>query len=97
MQFEHGASPRIYAVVILTMALGLGANTVVFTVINTVFLHPLPVNDPSELVSVGTSSYPNLRDFRERNRVFTSLAGHTAPVPLTMLVGRRRNACLPSL
>jgi putative ABC transport system permease protein len=80
-------APGFVAVVIVTMALGIGANTVVFTVINTVFLHPLPVNNPSELVSVGTSSYPNLRDFRERNQVFTSLAGHTAPVPLTMLRG----------
>ena len=80
-------APGFVAVVILTMALGIGANTVVFTVINTVFLNPLPVGNPSELVSVGTSSYPNLKDFRERNQVFTSLAGHTAPVPLTMLRG----------
>jgi putative ABC transport system permease protein len=80
-------APGFVAVVILTMALGIGANTVVFTVINTVFLNPLPVGNPSELVSVGTSSYPNLKDFRERNQVFTLLAGHTAPVPLTMLRG----------
>jgi predicted permease len=93
--------PGFAAIVIATLAFGIGANTVVFTVINTVFLNPLPVVQPSDLVSVrttnrgGTSasdealpiSYPNLKDFRERNHVFTSLAGHTAPVSLTMLRG----------
>ncbi len=94
-------APGFTAIIILTLAFGIGANTVVFTVINTVFLNPLPVAHASELVNVRTTNrggtpesgealaiaYPNLKDLRERNQAFTSLAGHTAPVSLTMLRG----------
>jgi hypothetical protein len=67
-------------VIVLSLALGIGANTTIFTLLNTLFLNPLPVEKPSELVAVLTVasrnatqfgnllplSYPNLKDFRER-------------------------------
>ena len=80
-------------VVVLTLALGIGANTTVFTVINTLLLNPLPVQQPSELMAVAAGetksssksnvplplSYANLKDYRERNQVFSALAGYTSP------------------
>jgi predicted permease len=94
-----GKAPGLTAIVIVTLAFGIGANTTVFTVINTLFLNPLPVRDASELVVVRTVSgdassgealplsHPNLVDLQARNQVFTSLAGHTLPMPLTLLRG----------
>jgi predicted permease len=78
--------------VVVTLGLGIGANTTVFTVINTLILNPLPVDDPAALRAVaaidaaGSSqsstpmlmSYPNLRDYQARNGVFRSLAGYTS-------------------
>ncbi len=86
-------NPVFVLVVVLTLALGIGANTTVFTVINTLILNPLPVQNPSELVAVATGetkstsksnvalpiSYANLKDYRERNQVFRALAGYTSP------------------
>src|SRR5215472_8803367 len=74
---------------IVTLALGIGANTTVFTVVNTVLLHPLPARDPSRLVSVYTTdiksqkqsgnllptSYQNLKDFQNRSTAFSSAGG----------------------
>jgi hypothetical protein len=91
-------SPAFAAFIILTLALGIGANTTVFTVINTVLLNPLPVKTASELVAVDTLaanaasrsgrllpvSYLNLEDLRDNNQVFTNLAGYTPPMPLTL-------------
>src|SRR5712691_382722 len=84
-------APGFTLVVVLTLAFGIGANTTVFSVINTLFLNPLPVMRPSELVVVRTLdagarsntalpiSHANLKDIRERNQVFENLAGHSAP------------------
>jgi predicted permease len=94
-------TPAFTAVLVLTLAFGIGANATVFTVINTLFLNPLPVANQQELVIVRTATHgadaasgealpvsrPNLMDLRERNQVFQSLAAHTQPMPLTMLVG----------
>ena len=73
----------VTAVAVLSLALGVGANTTIFTLINAVLLQPLPVRDPGSLVAVNTvdsrnpgllpCSYPNFRDYRDQNQVFSAL------------------------
>lgn len=91
-------SPGFTIVAILSLALGIGANTAIFTIINAVFLHPLPVQEPSRLVEMFTrdnktvqtnanfqltpTSLPNYEDFRDQSTVFTGLAAATFPLPL---------------
>lgn len=75
--------PVYTAIAVLALALGAGANTAIFSVVNGVLLRPLPYKDPDKLVRLGewsqqvpqmSISYPNFKDWRERNRVFDGLA-----------------------
>ncbi len=85
--------PGYTAVIALSLGLGIGANTAIFTLINAVFLHPLPVRNISELVSVYTAdsrnpgflpvSAPNFRELRDRNTVFSASASY-APVGIAL-------------
>ncbi len=91
-------SPGFTFVAVLSLALGIGANTAIFTIINAVFLHPLPVEEPSRLVEVFTrdtltvdantnfqltgTSLPNYEDYRDQNTVFSGLALVTFPLQL---------------
>jgi predicted permease len=78
-------SPAFTLVALLTLMLGIGANVVVFGVVNAVLLHPLDVSDPQNLYQfrVGpwtsfkllTTSYPAFEDYRRRNTTFSELAG----------------------
>lgn len=83
-------SPLFVLFVVLTLGLGIGANTTVFTVINTLILNPLPVEKVSELASVGTAdrtkllAYADLKDYQSKNQVFSSLAGYTTPRVVTL-------------
>src|SRR5205807_2046328 len=52
-------SPTFVLFVVLTLGLGIGANTMVFTVINTLLLNPIPVQNPSELASVSLAETKN--------------------------------------
>ena len=76
-------SPGFTAVVVLTLALGIGANTAIFSVVNGVLLTPLPYQDPSRLVVVweskGTSNHnvvnpANYMDWHDRATSFSGLA-----------------------
>ena len=83
---------------ILTLALGIGASTTVFTLVNTLLLHPLPVQDPSHLVCVYTTdvkgqkqsgnllptSYLNLKDYQARNTAFSGIGGFSPPLVMTL-------------
>ena len=82
-------NPGFSAVAVLTLALGIGANTAIFTVINAVMLRALPVQQPEQLVAIGNPaqvhsygtgtprtdvfSYPLYREVRDRNSVFSSV------------------------
>ena len=76
-------SPGFTTVAILTLALGIGANTAIFSVINGVLLNPLPFPQPNQLVTLseskpnfdrGSISYPNFRDWQKDNRSFSAMA-----------------------
>lgn len=76
-------SPAFTAIAILTLALGIGANTALFSVVNGVLLNPLPYPQPAELVTLheskpnfltGSISYPNFLDWQRDNHTFSSMA-----------------------
>src|SRR5689334_12282872 len=77
-------SPAFTLVAVLTLMLGIGANVVVFGVVNVVLLHPLDVSDPQNLYQLRhrewtygkllTTSYPAFEDFCQRNTTFTGIA-----------------------
>ena len=91
------ATPGFTLVVILTLALGIGANTAIFSLTDQVLLRRLPVRNPDELVlfenpgafagrqfNNNTFSYPMYRDFRDGNTVFSGIVARF-PAPLTLL------------
>ena len=78
-------SPSFTLVAIMALALGIGANTAIFSVVNAVLLRPLPFSRPDQLMMLwetnlsrgqlrGTASYPNFSDWRDQNHVFERLA-----------------------
>ena len=82
-------NPGFTAVAVLTLALGIGANTAIFSVVYAVLLKPLPYAHPEQLVTAFQAntqegvpedgvSYPNFEEWRAQNHVFSELAGITA-------------------
>ena len=78
--------PGFAALAIISMALGIGANTSIFSLLDTVLFRPLPVHEPGRLVQLfGTvhkgadvtlQSYPNYKDYRDRNTVLEGLSAY---------------------
>ncbi len=78
-------SPAFSAIAVLTLALGIGANTAMFSVVNGVLLNPLPFPDSHQLVSMfeelpnfknGSISYPDFQDWRKMNHTFSAMAAY---------------------
>jgi putative ABC transport system permease protein len=97
-------SPGFTAVAVLTLGLGIGANTAIFSVVNRVLLRPLPYPDADRLVVINESSkpmpegpvsYPNFLDWQAQNQVFDRMAAFQSEA-LT-LVGVEVPESLPSL
>ena len=90
-------SPSFTTVAVLTLALGIGANTVVFSVVNALVLRPLPVERPNELVFLENArygpgqSFPNYQDLRDGNHTFAGLVGYRlAPMEIETDTGPQR-------
>ncbi len=92
-------NPGFSLIAVLTLALGIGANAAIFSLVNAVLLRPLPVADPARLVSVslvkrqgaglGLFSYLDYEDFRDRNEVLSGIAAYRfAPMNLGDAAGR---------
>ncbi|HEV2224558.1 MAG TPA: ABC transporter permease, partial [Candidatus Acidoferrales bacterium] len=78
-------SPGFAAIAVLTLALGIGANTALFSVVNGVLLSPLPYPQPDDLVALysrtsdfaeSSISYPNFLDWQRENNSFAQLASY---------------------
>lgn len=78
-------NPVFATVAVLSLAVGIGANSAIFGIVNSLLLRPRPVSHPEQLVELytgdrqhpyETTSYPSYVEFRDRNQVFTGLAAH---------------------
>jgi putative ABC transport system permease protein len=77
--------PTFTAVAVITLALGIGANSAIFSIVNSVLLRPLQLKEPDQLVRLyetlpqggtGSVSFPNLKDWREQSEAFTGIAAY---------------------
>jgi predicted permease len=86
-------SPGFAIVAILTLAIGIGANTAIFSVVNAVLLEPLPYPNADRLVTLfhnkhnfvkGSLSYPNFQDWQRENQSFEAMAAYRHPDGFTL-------------
>ena len=96
-------SPGFSAVAILSLGLGVGVNTAMFSLVDSLLLRPLPVSDPRSLVDVfttggdgdefATSSYADFLDLKAQNTVFTEMMGYS-PMMAPLSLGDRSRIAL---
>src|SRR5919197_762951 len=81
-------NPGFTPVAVVALALGIGANSAIFSVVNALLLRPLPFTDPDRLIQVWeanvkrgqdtmTALYPNFADWRDQNHVFERIAAYS--------------------
>jgi predicted permease len=80
-------SPGFAAIAVLSLGLGIGVNTAMFSLVDAVLLRPIPVEEPETLVDIftsspdgdlyATSSYPDFLDLKAQNTVFTDMLGYS--------------------
>jgi putative ABC transport system permease protein len=90
---SYAKAPTFTIIMLTTLALGIGASTAIFSMVDGILLRPLPFADPDRLIWVNevnsnggvmSVSWPNFLDWRARERSFEALAaGRTSPVTLT--------------
>src|SRR5688572_20312751 len=78
-------SKGVTVLAVISLAIGIGANSAIFSIVNSLLLRPRPVANPEQIVELysgdteqpyHTTSYPSYLDFRERNEVFSGLAAY---------------------
>ncbi|MCU1259597.1 MAG: hypothetical protein JWO80_2482, partial [Bryobacterales bacterium] len=89
-------NPGFSAVAVLSLALGIGANTAIFSIVDAVLLRWLPVKNPQELVVIATlnrdgtpgvsTSYPDYEAFRDRNHSFDGIIAYSGTGPFGFTV-----------
>ena len=94
-------SPGFTLTVVLTLALGIGANTAIFSLFNALVLRPIPAKDPARIVNVyrtvenenryGVFSYPEYVDYRDHNSSLSGLAAFTG-ARMTLTAGSEKDA-----
>ncbi len=95
------AHPGFTAVAVVSLALGIGLNTTIFSLVNAILLRPPAVEEPTELVEIysskpggviwddyATHSYPDYENYRDDNEVFSGLVGHSLALASLSLEGR---------
>jgi putative ABC transport system permease protein len=94
-------TPSFTAVAVLTLALGIGANSAIFALVDATLLRPLPYPAPDRLVAIyetgettrrGFASPPNMLDWNTRSRTFEQIAGFAPNVASMVMAGRDGNA-----
>ena len=98
---QLAAAPVFTAIAVTTLALGIGANSAIFALVDATLLRPLPYADPDRLVTIWETSEanprsfaspPNMLDWNGRSRTFEKVAGFTPNVGGMVMAGRDGNA-----
>jgi predicted permease len=95
-------SPAFTAVAVASLAIGIGFNTALFSILDALLLRPLPIERPEQIVDVytkssdgdtyATSSYPDFIDLRSQNSVFTAMIGYSPAIAAMKTGGQSRMA-----